>query len=42
MFCMNVKDIVKTDINQIIIVMVLYIKAVIGILKKGNMVPETT
>lgn len=39
-FFMNLKDSGKTDINQIIIVMGLHLQAEIGILGKGNMVPE--
>lgn len=39
-FFMNLKDSKKTDINQIIIVMDLHLQAEIGVLGKGNMVPE--
>lgn len=33
---MNIKDTVKTDINQIIIIKCLYVKAVIGYFEERN------
>lgn len=38
---MNVKDTVKTDINQVIIVKGLYVKAVIGYFEERNHITKT-